>query len=284
MSNKPSVIVISSHVARGSVGNRAAVFALEAFAYPVWAVPTLLLPWHPGHGAATRIVPEQNQFEDFLSDISKAPWISEVKAILTGYMANPDQVVSAARMIRRIKSGSPDTLYVCDPVIGDVGGLYVSELTADAIRHHLLPLCDIATPNRYELAWLLETPTSGDALVAVTQARALGPETVLVTSVSNGDPSFTGNLLVNGQKAWTAFHEAVGNPPNGPGDLTAATFLAHFLDGVAPDVNLALTTASVLEILLSSTRQKSDELMLERDVSSLLSPVTNVTVSNIGES
>jgi pyridoxine kinase len=45
----PSVIVISSHVVRGSVGNRAAVFALETLGFPVWAVPTVVLPWHPGH-------------------------------------------------------------------------------------------------------------------------------------------------------------------------------------------------------------------------------------------
>ena len=51
-----AVIVVSSHVARGSVGNRAAVFALETLGHPVWAVPTVLLPWHPGHGRATRIV------------------------------------------------------------------------------------------------------------------------------------------------------------------------------------------------------------------------------------
>ncbi|MEP2575390.1 MAG: pyridoxal kinase, partial [Nitratireductor sp.] len=41
-SAKPAVIVISSHVARGSVGNRAAVFALETLGYPVWAVPTVI--------------------------------------------------------------------------------------------------------------------------------------------------------------------------------------------------------------------------------------------------
>ena len=50
-------LVISSHVVRGSVGNRAAVFALETLGFPVWAVPTVILPWHPGHSRATRIVP-----------------------------------------------------------------------------------------------------------------------------------------------------------------------------------------------------------------------------------
>jgi pyridoxine kinase len=59
---RPAVIVISSHVVRGSVGNRAAVFALETLGYPVWALPTVILPWHPGHSRATRIVPGWKHF------------------------------------------------------------------------------------------------------------------------------------------------------------------------------------------------------------------------------
>ena len=57
-----AVIVVSSHVVRGSVGNRAAVFALETLGFPVWAVPTVILPWHPGHSRATRIVPPSDAF------------------------------------------------------------------------------------------------------------------------------------------------------------------------------------------------------------------------------
>ena len=67
-----AVIVISSHVARGSVGNRAAVFALETLGFPVWAVPTVILPWHPGHGRATRIVPPLDQFKALMADLSDA--------------------------------------------------------------------------------------------------------------------------------------------------------------------------------------------------------------------
>ena len=63
---RKTVIVISSHVARGSVGNRAAVFALEVLGHPVWAIPTIVLPFHPGHGKATRIVPGDAEFEALL--------------------------------------------------------------------------------------------------------------------------------------------------------------------------------------------------------------------------
>jgi pyridoxine kinase len=56
--HRPGILVISSHVVRGSVGNRAAVFALESLGFPVWAVPTVTLAWHPGQGTAMRIVVE----------------------------------------------------------------------------------------------------------------------------------------------------------------------------------------------------------------------------------
>ncbi|MGO8536034.1 pyridoxal kinase, partial [Rhizobium ruizarguesonis] len=47
-----AVIVISSHVVRGSVGNRAAFFALETLGHPVWALPTIERPW-PGCQGST---------------------------------------------------------------------------------------------------------------------------------------------------------------------------------------------------------------------------------------
>lgn len=283
MSQKPAVIVVSSHVARGSVGNRAAVFALEAFAYPVWAIPTVLLPWHPGHGPATRLVHAADGFDAFLNDVADAPWISEVGAILTGYMANAQQARAVASMVSRIKEKNANVLHVCDPVIGDAGGLYVPQDTAAAIRDALVPLCDVATPNRFELAWLLDETASETISGAIEQAGRLGPAQVLVTSVSDREDGLTGNLLAGNGSVHVTRHPSIPNPPNGPGDLTAATFLAHLLDGIAGPENLALTTASVFEILQSSARRNSDELTLERDVASLLKAETQVECYSPGE-
>src|SRR5687767_13630126 len=149
-----AVIVISSHVARGSVGNRAAVFALETLGHPVWAVPTVILPWHPGHGRATRIVPAPEEFASLMRDLEKARWLGEVAAVLTGYLGDASQADAAASLVRAVKAKNPDAIYLCDPICGDGGDLYVPESVAMAIRDRLLPLADIATPNRFELEWL----------------------------------------------------------------------------------------------------------------------------------
>ena len=102
-----AVIVISSHVARGSVGNRAAVFALETLGHPVWAVPTVLLPWHPGHGPATRIVPDADQFSAFMKDLERAPWLGEVAGVLSGYLGDARQAVDVAALVHRVKAKNP---------------------------------------------------------------------------------------------------------------------------------------------------------------------------------
>ena len=223
--NLPSVIVISSHVARGSVGNRAAVFALEAHGFPVWAVPTVILPWHPGHGPATRLEHDAGAFCQFFgTDIANAPWIDEVSAILTGYMANARQIMQVAELVKTLKSNRPDLTYLCDPVIGDKGGLYVADDTAEAMKSHLVPLADIVTPNRFELEWLASGKMDNKTVSSSDLANKLLPPTKLITSYTNGD-GLTGNLLVSEEGCYRVSHSTFESPPNGPGDLTASVFL-----------------------------------------------------------
>lgn len=278
---KTAVLVVSSHVARGSVGNRAAVFALETLGHPVWAVPTVIMPWHPGHGPSTRISHEPTAFSDFMNDIKSAPWIDEVGAVLTGYMANEYQVKTVAEVVSHLKKRRRDLFHVCDPVMGDIGGLYVSQDTALAIRDHLIPICDLVTPNRFELAWLLGLSTSTSHEECLRQVGKLKVPAALVTSCPGMTDNQTGNVYSENQDAWAAWHQVIGDPPNGPGDLTAAVFLAHRLNGVSPEENLKLTTASVFEILKQSTKRGSNELTLESDSKSLHAPKTSVKVESL---
>lgn len=276
---KPAVIAISSHVARGSVGNRAAVFVLETMGFPVWSVPTIILPWHPGHGQSTKIVPDAKLFDEFIANLAHSPWLGEVGAVLTGYLGDPSQALAIAELIKAVKRQNPHATYICDPVIGDNGGLYVPSETASAIRDVLLPMADMATPNRFELEWL-----SGDTRQPLADlAQRLGPHAVLVTSAGSGKNS--GNLLVTGDHELIAAHKAIARPPNGLGDLTAALFLAHRLGGHGDEVALARTTSSVLELLSRSMKNGADELALEANSDCLLNPSLNIPIEciNIGD-
>ncbi|WOC16415.1 pyridoxal kinase PdxY [Pseudochrobactrum sp. MP213Fo] len=275
-----AVIVISSHVVRGSIGNRAAVFALERLGHPVWEVPTVILPWHPGHGPAGRIIPDEAQFSTLIADIERAPWLDEVSAVLTGFMSNAAQVKAVAHLIATLKLRNPKLQYICDPVIGDTTGLYVAEATAVAIRDLLLPLADIATPNRYELGWLTQSePTNNQELMEA--AMRAGPDTMLITSAFALMRDSISNVLVSRTQALMAEHRIVQGPGNGMGDLTSAVFLARKMSGMNDEKALQTTTAAVFEILARAAKRGSDELMLEADASSLERPMAMVQLRRL---
>ena len=270
-----AVIVVSSHVVRGSVGNRAAVFALETLGFPVWAVPTVILPWHPGHSRATRIVPPAAEFAALMHDLETAKWLPEVAAVLSGYLGDASQADAVASLVKAVKKRNPDALYLCDPVMGDKGGLYVPEEVAARQRDLLMPLADIATPNRHELEWMsgvkLETP----AAVAEAAFDAV-PATMVVTSAPALMAGSIGNLLVTADVAMAAEHRIIQKPPNGLGDLTAAVFLARLLDGHTAAKALQTTTESVFEVLARTAKRGADELTLETDAQSLAHPMAMV--------
>lgn len=274
------VLVISSYVVRGAIGNRAAVFALETLGHPVWAVPTVVLPWHPGHGPAGRIVAPPEQFATLMQDLERAPWLGEVRAVLTGYLGHPDQAEAIAGLVQKVKALNPDATYLCDPVIGDEKGLYVPEATAVAIRDRLLPLADMATPNRFELSWLTGVPLE-DNKALMEAALDAGPTTMLVTSAFPMMNGSIGNLLLTPTLALMAEHRRVDGPTNGLGDLTSAVLLSRKLSGMSDEKMLQCTTAAVFEIMARSAKRGADELMLAADASSLITPMAMVQMRRL---
>ena len=277
---RASVIVISSHVVRGSVGNRAAVFALETLGFPVWAVPTVVLPWHPGHSRATRIVPPREDFAALIDDLCSAPWLGEIGGVLSGYLGDAGQAGDVARLVGAVRKANPEAIYMCDPVIGDTGGLYVPEAVAASIGSELIPIADIATPNVHELAWLSGAPIN-ESRSMISAAETLGPSRVLVTSAPAMMAGSTGNLLVSGRQTLMAEHRLIANAPNGLGDLMAATFLARLMEGLPEEKALQLATGTVFEILARTSRRGADELTLETDAQSLRTPMAMVNMRAI---
>ena len=227
---RPAVIVLNSLVARGGVGGRAAVFALERLGFPVWSVPTVLLPWHPGHGPGTRIVP--SGLDRLIADLAASPRLAEVGGALVGYVGEAGQAEAIAALIRAAKAANPAALVLLDPVIGDAGGPYMPVATIAAVRDTLLPAADIATPNRYELEILVgRRLADNDALADA--ARGLGPGEVVVTSAFAGTGE-TANLLVTADTVDIVAHPLHAVAPQGTGDLLAALYLGRRLAGAAP--------------------------------------------------
>src|ERR1044072_252033 len=101
--------------------------------------------------------------------------------------------------------------------MGDLGGLYVPEATAVAIRDHLIPLASLATPNRYDVGWLAGAPLDDNNPI-MEAALALGPSRMLVTSAGPMMAGGIDNLYLSGRNALLAEHRSIEGAPNGLGD------------------------------------------------------------------
>jgi pyridoxine kinase len=284
-SSPKAVLALSSHVARGSVGLRAAGFAIERLGLPLWKVPTIWLPWHPGHarrfGVPPRHAMPDEAFEASLQALVGLPVVTEVGAILTGYFASAGQVHATCRAIDRVRAVSPDVLVVCDPVSADAQGTYVPDGVVTAIREELLPRCDVATPNRFELTSFAGAGELADNAALIESARALGIDRVVVTSAFGMMKNAIGTLFVEGRTATLAEHALVPGAPHGTGDVFSALLTAHLLMGQPIDKAVGQATASVFEMVARSVKAGSDELLMAREQASLISPMTTVTTRHL---
>lgn len=276
-----AVIVATSLVARGRVGARATVFALERLGHEVWLVPTIILPFHPGHGPGITWRPSGEEFDGLVGDLIARPDFAAVDAVLTGYLGTPEQAATLARLIDGLKRSRDQARILVDPVIGDQGGLYVSDETAAGIRDHLIPRADIATPNRFELAWLTGLPVRDNREI-MAAAATLGPATTLVTSAEPMLRAKAATLVRTVSETWLAEADHVANPPNGPGDLMAALYLAHVLGGRTAEEALRRSVASTHDILIAAARAGSDELPLVAAQQSLMTPRMPVSLRRLG--
>jgi len=236
----------------------------------VLPVPTIVLTSHPGISphAIQRIAPDK--LDEMLGALAANGWLDRLDAVQTGYLPSAAHVAVAAKWARRLRGEG--ALYVCDPIIGDApAGLYVPEESARAIAEELLPLADVATPNRFELGWFAGAEIA-DVAGALAAARALPAESVLATSCpAEGKPEripksgnrFSdqnarqkngrlSNVLVAEAGAWRTEVGAHERLIPGAGDFFAALWLARVLGGESWQSALALATAGTEAAIAAS--------------------------------
>ena len=231
-----ALLSIHSCVVRGHVGNSAAVFPLQCLGVEVWQVPTVILSNHPGHGRFTGSAIAADLMDTLVGGLEVTGALKACTGVLTGYFSTPEQVAVSARAIERVAAAGARPVIACDPVIGDEGkGLYVPEPVAQAVRDTLIPKAGLATPNAFELGWLTgeATGTPSGLRAAAEKLRAMGPDTVLVTSFSGpGGDDRIGMMLVDGQGASLVETPRLDLHINGAGDMAAALFTAFRMRGM----------------------------------------------------
>lgn len=274
---KHTILSIQSEVVRGHVGNSAARFALQRCGSDVLCLPTVLLSNHPGHGRAAGEATDAVKLGALLDGLKAHGWLKGVDGVLTGYLGDPAQAAVAARAVREVKAANPKAIYLCDPVFGDDDGAYARLGVAEAMARDLVPLADIAAPNRFELSSLTSQRIDNPA-DAVRAARLLGVQEVVVTSVPHD--GLIANVAVSTQGAWVCSVARSEGVPHGTGDLLAALYLHFRLSGNDVAVALPATVARVQSLIARSLGR--DELALVEAQDELVTPPVSVTVAQIG--
>ena len=242
------VLLISSQVVYGLIGNSAAAFVLQRMGHDVMALPTIILSNRPGYKAIAGERTDPQKLDAMLEAVLENGWLADVDAVLTGYVPTVGHAEFCRSWIARNKTLNPNAITLCDPIFGDEpGAIYIDKAAANAVRDQLLPLADIVTPNVFELGWLSGRAIS-DAASAVAAAHALDRPAVAVTSAPAGS-GMIANILVEGRKTAATASPRRTVKAHGTGDFFASIFLAHKLKGYTAAAALRASVAAIDGVL-----------------------------------
>jgi len=262
-----SILSIQSAVAYGHVGNSAAVFPLQRLGHEVWPVYTVNFSNHTGYGQWRGPVMAASDVAEVIQGVEERGAFEEVRAVLSGYQGSQDIGEVIIDTVARVKAANPSAIYACDPVMGNAkSGCFVHPAIPVLLRDRVVPHADLITPNQFELGYLTDTSphTLEETLESVDAARAMGPSTILVTSVQRPDaaPHTLEMLAARGEEAWLVQTPHLPMKANGSGDVTAALFTAHLLETNDLQVSLERTVSSVYDLLQLTLDSGRRELQL----------------------
>ncbi|XP_044073264.1 pyridoxal kinase-like isoform X2 [Siniperca chuatsi] len=177
------VLSIQSHVVRGYVGNKSATFPLQVLGFEVDSINSVQFSNHTGYAHWRGQVLKAEELNVLYEGI-KLNKVNHYDYILTGYSRDTSFLEMVVDIIQELKEANPRLIYVCDPVMGDHGAMYVPEYLLPVYRDKVVPLADILTPNQFEAELLTgrKINTEEDAFEVMDLLHKMGPETVVLTS------------------------------------------------------------------------------------------------------
>lgn len=280
------ILSIQSAVAYGHVGNSAAVFPLQRIGVEVIPVYTVNFSNHTGYGSWRGPLISPDDVRDVITGIEERGVFGQIDAVLSGYQGGEGIGDVIIDTVAQVKAANPSAIYACDPVMGNAkSGCFVAPAIPELLRERVVPVADIITPNQFELGFLTGTQpdTLESTLDSVDAARAMGPSTILVTSVErpDRDPGTIEMLVADAAGAWIVQTPLLPMKANGSGDVTAALFTAHYrASGDAADA-LARTTSSVYDLLERTHQSGERELQLVESQESYAHPRMQFAVRQV---
>jgi pyridoxine kinase len=269
-SRAKTILSMQSQVVGARVGNSVAAFAMERLGVRVFSLPTTLLGRRPDHGAPGGGPLPAETLASLLTGLAADGLFAEIDAVLVGYLGDAEQAPVILDAVDQIKAANAKTIFICDPVLGDAGKLYVKAPIADAVLNGLVPRADWLLPNVFELGLL-----AGREIAALEPARdacrRIG-KPVLCSSIPT--EIGLGNLFAAPGGDWLCETARLPDAPKGAGDLLSALFTARRVRGEAPAVALEAATGSVYDVIVRSLAAGGEELALPAAQDVLNEPVT----------
>jgi len=267
-----AILSIQSSVAAGYVGNSAAVFPLQLLGFDVWRVDTVAYSNHPAHGRHKGRIVASDDVAALLDGLEELSLFNQCDGVISGYLGCADTGIEVVRAIARIRTVRPEVPYLCDPVFGDGGKIYVDDTIISFYRDSGIPAATIVTPNAFEASYLtgIETTTVDGALSAAKSLRAMGPRIAAVTGVAGGGKYHT--VAVSETGACRVTTPLADTPGHGAGDTFSALLLGHLLKGSDLPDALSRSVSSVHALLALAPDQPGLDLPLVAGQQFLLEP------------
>eukprot|EP00854_Cymbomonas_tetramitiformis_P008554 gene8554-10153_t len=145
------VLSIQSHVVRGYVGNKLLGFDVD---------PILSVQFSNHTGVAMN----GDQLWALIEGL-EANDLMQYTHILTGYIGSVSFLQTIVRVVSKLREYNPNLVYVCDPVMGDQGKLYVPKDLVPAFSQ-VVAGASLLTPNQFEAELLtgMKIRTTADAV------------------------------------------------------------------------------------------------------------------------
>ena len=252
---EPRVLSVQSHVVHGNVGNKAATFPMQLHGVEVDPLNVVHFSNHTGYKVFKGTRMSAEEFSSIVEGLTTNGFLPTYSCVLSGYVGNEAVLKELAKLVGKWQDERRKALaeyggfedpsrpvYVCDPVCGDNGKLYVSESVLPVYRDQLIPLADIVTPNGFEASVLsgIEVKDIASAKKAAQWFHDRGVSRVVIKSfddVASHPDGKTISLITSeiaattGESSTPSVHRIeiakLATTLSGTGDAFAALVIGH---------------------------------------------------------
>lgn len=209
------------------------------------------------------------QLKQILKGLEDNDLLGDVGHMLTGYIGSESFCEAVLTVLETIRKYNENVTFVCDPVLGDHGKFYVPPELVKVYRDTVIPVCDVVTPNQFEVEQLagVDVKTMDDARKACDRLHTMGPSTVFITSLilDEGDASEkTISILASKRRkdgdadeVWRIDCPMIPGSFTGTGDLTASLLLAHLAKEPSNIPSVMEKVINTMYVVIQRTHESS---------------------------